>query len=72
MDQEIQAARDKLAARFANQTQIGGKGKYLPARAIHPRDSVIAQVLMGSLSFRHPEKKEEACYSAECQRGQEA
>lgn len=27
MDQDVQAARDKLAARFANQTQIGGKGK---------------------------------------------
>lgn len=29
-EQEIQAARDKLAARFANATQIGGKGKTSP------------------------------------------
>jgi hypothetical protein len=28
---ELQAARDKLAARFANATQIGGKGKGLCA-----------------------------------------
>ena len=29
MDQsEVQAARDKLAARFGNVTQIGGKGKF--------------------------------------------
>lgn len=27
-DQELQAARDKLAARFGNATQIGGKGTY--------------------------------------------
>lgn len=26
-DQELQQARDKLAARFGNATQIGGKGK---------------------------------------------
>ena len=32
MEQEIQAARDKLAARFANATQIGGKGKTPPPR----------------------------------------
>lgn len=29
MEQELQAARDKLAARFNNATQIGGKGKTL-------------------------------------------
>lgn len=26
-DKELQAAKDKLAARFGNATQIGGKGK---------------------------------------------
>jgi hypothetical protein len=35
MDQDVQAARDKLAARFANQTQIGGKGKIVPTRDDH-------------------------------------
>jgi hypothetical protein len=60
MDQEqteIQAARDKLAARFANATQIGGKGKP------RPRALLLAtnKIFMLPVLFRHPEKKEEAC-----------
>ena len=46
MDQEVQEARKKLAERFNNATQIGGKGK-----AWHS-DSLA----------RYSEKKEEACY----------
>ena len=52
-EQEIQAAREKLAARFANATQIGGKGKDDPPALLKQY-----QLL---LQFRHPEKKEEAC-----------
>jgi len=55
-DAELKAAREKLAARFADAAQIGGKGK----RPSH------------YVPFRHPEKKEEACCRPECQRGQEA
>ena len=51
-DQELAAARAKLAARFADATQIGGKGKCLS----HTQPC-----------FRHPEKKEEACCRPECQ-----
>lgn len=60
MDQEqteIQAARDKLAARFANATQIGGKGKPRPAGRTLP---VTNKIFMHPLC-RHPEKEEEAC-----------
>jgi hypothetical protein len=46
MEQEIQAARDKLAARFGNATQIGGKGTPLSYHKYF---------------YRHSEKKEEAC-----------
>jgi len=56
-DQELQAARAKLAARFADATQIGGKGK---------------SPLHNQPCFRHSEKKEEACCRPECQWGQEA
>jgi hypothetical protein len=52
-DKDIQAARDKLAARFANATQIGGKGKHF---FIHPRSFIYQPC-----GFRYPEKKEEAC-----------
>lgn len=41
MDQDVQAARDKLAARFANQTQIGGKGK---TAALSQRDRKASKV----------------------------
>ena len=56
MDQEkdIQAAREKLAARFANATQIGGKGKHL----FRP---CALDYLPTIRLFRYPEKKEEAC-----------
>lgn len=73
MDQEIQAARDKLATRFANATQIGGKGKrprsnHFPGIFLSHGMTVMLNICM----YRHPEKKEEACYRAECQWGQEA
>lgn len=71
MDQEIQAARDKLAARFANATQIGGKGKTWQS-ACTPLFFLEISPKHKSLLYRHPEKKEEACYRAECQWGQEA
>ncbi len=51
-DKDIQAARAKLAARFADATQIGGKGK---------------SPLHNQPCFRHSEKKEEACCRPECQ-----
>lgn len=35
-EQEIQAARDKLAARFNNATQIGGKGMQPTNALSHP------------------------------------
>lgn len=50
-DQEVLLAREKLAARFGNAAQIGGKGK--------PSSS--------NYRFRNPEKKEEACQRPECQ-----
>lgn len=31
MDQEVKAARERLAAKFGDSAQIGGKGKSLPA-----------------------------------------
>ena len=41
MDQEVQDARDKLAARFSNATQIGGKGKSL----LHLHAHVFTMIL---------------------------
>jgi len=61
MDQEqteIQAARDKLAARFANATQIGGKGKPRPSGRTLP---VFPNKIFMHALCRHPEKKEEEC-----------
>jgi len=70
-DQEIQAARDKLAARFNNAAQIGGKGKRHRWEALPPQkyslNSPVNLTYNASLfSHRHPEKKEEACYRADC------
>ena len=47
LESEVKAARDKLAARFGDATQIGGKGKLPITSFIRTR--------------RHPKKKEEAC-----------
>ena len=61
-EQEIQAARDKLAARFNNATQIGGKGMQ-HTQAIR----MDVNFVLTSRRCRYPEKKEEACYRPECQ-----
>ena len=77
MDQDqidVAAARAKLAARFSDTApQIGGKGKY--ARDQNPKLPITCFSMSANVLFwysRHPEKKEEACYRAECQWGQEA
>ncbi len=64
-EQEIQSARDKLAARFANATQIGGKGM-LPWDL---EEAIPLQKLpyLRAVCCRNPEKKEEACQRPECQ-----
>lgn len=67
-EQEIQAARDKLAARFSNSTQIGGKGKTSPSTLL----SIAANKIFTRAWYRHPEKEEEARFRPECQWGQEA
>jgi hypothetical protein len=56
-EQEIQAARDKLAARFSNATQIGGKGKTREGTLL----SNDTNKIFTHAVYRHPEKKEEAC-----------
>jgi hypothetical protein len=49
-EQEVQNAREKLAARFGNATQIGGKGKsgYTPAPFRSNDESLIIILI-----FRH-------------------
>jgi hypothetical protein len=36
MDQEVKDARARLAARYDNPTQIGGKGKSAHSPSLHP------------------------------------
>lgn len=48
MEQEVKEARARLAARFGDHTQIGGKGSH----------HILS---LKRLDYRNPEKKEEAC-----------
>jgi hypothetical protein len=64
MDQSVQEARAKLAARYSNGTQIGGKGKPLTPPTIDQ--------LLTDLFCRHPKKNQEGSNFPECWRRQEA
>lgn len=68
----MKEAREKLAARFGNAAQIGGKGKCVPMIITNILSPIKHIFLNDNALNRYPEKKEEACYRPECQRGQEA
>ena len=73
MDQEVLDARAKLAAKFSNAGQIGGKGTHSHLK------TQLSQILgfFGNFCYyrllqplylcRYPKKKEEACHCLECQ-----
>ncbi len=72
MEQKVLDARAKLAAKFSNAAQIGGKGTVSQLRTQFSHIPcflgwcTITNLLQLCLC-RYPEKKEEACHCLECQ-----
>jgi hypothetical protein len=62
----VKDAREKLAARFGNAAQIGGKGKFTPSIITNILSPIKHIFLNDLFVFRYSEKKEEACYRPEC------
>ena len=58
MDQSVLEARARLAARYTNGTQIGGKGK--------PLTPPTVDRLLTDSAFRHPKKNQEGSNFPEC------
>ena len=66
MDQEVLDARAKLAAKYQNSTQLGGKGKPLS----QPFRGCAFELMR--LCCRYPKKNQEGGDHADCRGGQEA